>query len=70
MVVYAGVRTDGMLLVSIETLPQRAFPSDGRPQSVRGVFLAREHTIEPVATWEGTTDDAPQLFRIRPATTP
>lgn len=65
-VVYAGIREDGSVLVSMEVLPQRG--RGGRPGHSRRIILgwnASRDAPRALAHWEGQTVDVPQLFRAR-----
>lgn len=64
-VVYAGERTDGLLLVSMEALPQRTEGMALPGTSHRYLFGVDNGAIAQRATWDGETADVPQLFRIR-----
>ena len=65
-VVYAGRRPDGLLLASLERLPQHR--EGGSPgESKRFLFRLEGDRVVTAATWEGLTQEVPQLFRIRPS---
>ena len=66
-VVYAGERVDGLLLLSMETLPQRTEGRSRPGHIMRYLFEIQggaEELVE-VARWSGADSDVPQAFRIR-----
>jgi hypothetical protein len=66
-VAYAGQRTDGLLLISIESLPLHGADAPGVPVSYRYLFRpAGTSHLERVGGWHGPTDAVPQTYRIRP----
>lgn len=68
LVVYAGVREDGFLLVSLETLPwslpgdSQDMPGESKRALLRWDVEAQE--IRAVDSWEGPTREAPAHLRI------
>lgn len=69
-VVYAGRRVDGLMLVSMENLPQRSqtfMPLPGRSRRYIYDWNAQTNAPRQLATWEGLTLDAPNVFRLRAA---
>ena len=66
IVVYAGQRVDGLLLVSFEHLPGRE-NNDFEGTTHRYIFGWNEQRAEPtiLQQWRGATMRTPQLFRMR-----
>lgn len=69
-VVNAGLREDGALLLSIETLPAKlpAWDEDIPGESKRAILAwdAESDEVRAVATWEGPTREAPDHMRFMP----
>ena len=63
-VVYAGIRQDGMLLVSMEALPRNGAPGMVKRAVLRWDRAANAPRSQGV--WEGPIRQAPSVFRIRP----
>lgn len=66
---FAGQRTDGRLLISLERLPQAGQGGAGAPGQTHRVVLEWDAALRRPASravWSGLTRDVPQLFRTRP----
>ena len=64
LVIYAGVREDDLLLVSMESLPQRDNRIPGHTKRVIFGWDVSANQPRVLATWEGPIRDVPELFRI------